>query len=171
MENNNEYNKMIKNTKNILPTIKYFILTIKHKFYVLVAGRTLNVSLWRLIKHDISKFYISELPHYGRSFFGDRSEPGNFKTCWTKHQNRNDHHWEYWIDRSREVQPIEMSDQAVREMLADWFAASKAYEGNWPSVINWIWLKNNFSKMKLHDKTKEKILKIINEELKGNFNG
>ena len=146
--------------------MKYFWLTIKHKWFVLLAGLKTGCSVWRLIKHDLSKFLPSELPHYNRQFFGKADRPDKFIECWTKHQNRNDHHWEYWIPRTGhnrcdpphlDNEPIPMSINAVKEMVADWMAASRAYTGEWPDQGNWMWLKNNMPKMKLHKDTVEMI--------------
>jgi len=61
--------------------MKYFILTLKHKWFVFLAGLKIGVSKWQLIKHDLSKFSISELPHYQRQFFGKADDPRGFVEC------------------------------------------------------------------------------------------
>ena len=60
---------------NTKPTLKYIWLTVKHKVFVFRAGLRTKAPLWRLIIHDWSKFTPSEAPHYGRQFFGDKSDP------------------------------------------------------------------------------------------------
>jgi len=30
------------------------------------------------------------------------------------------------------------------ELLADWFAAQVAYDGNWPEIGNWTWVEKRF---------------------------
>lgn len=157
-------------TENMVPTLKYFLLTIKHKWFVLIAGRRIGVNWWRLIKHDWSKFLPSELPHYGRQFFGMNDDPLGFSICWLKHQNRHEHHWEYWVPRTGhsrggfdDNQPLPMPSQAVREMIADWLGASRAYEGKWPDCSDWAWVKHNLDKMKLHPQTLSEINLTINE--------
>jgi hypothetical protein len=141
----------------------------KHKWFVAVAGIRLGVPLWRLLTHDLSKFLPSELPHYGRQFFGDRSEPDNFARCWLRHQNRNDHHWEYWIPRTAHNRdrpnmqadgPIPMSADALNEMVADWLGASRAYEGVWPTG-SWPWLEKNWGRIRLHPTTREHVAAIL----------
>ena len=143
---------MIKKT-----TWKYFKLTLRHKWFVFLAGRQLGVSPWRLFIHDWSKFMPSELPHYGRQFFGKADDPSGFALCWARHQNRHEHHWEYWVPRTshsrgefKDNEPLPMSEQATLEMLADWIGASRAYEGFWPNPKNWKWVNENLPKMKLH---------------------
>ncbi len=136
---------------------RYFILTIKHKWYVFLAGLKVGAPIWHLIIHDWSKFFPSELPHYGRQFCGKGDDPLGFATCWLKHQNRHPHHWEFWVSRSGRQfnnEPLPMPLWAVREMVADWVGASRAYEGFWPDRHNWIWLQKKLPGMILHPTTK-----------------
>jgi len=152
-------------------TIKYLILTIKHKWFVLLAGMKLGVPIWRLLLHDMSKFYPSELPHYGRQFFGKADNPKGFIHCWLKHQNRNKHHWEFWIPRTghnrctppyKDNEPIPMPNVYIKEMVADWMGASRAYEGVWTTQgRRWPWLENNFDKIRLHPETRRKVTHIL----------
>jgi len=151
---------------------KYFWLTIKHKYFVFIAGLKIKVPLWRLLVHDWSKFLPSELPHYGRQFFGKANDPYGFIQCWVKHQNRNTHHWEYWVPRTGhnkcnppypDNEPIPMPISALKEMVADWMGASRAYEGKWPEINKWNWLQNNFNKIRIHKDTREKIITILIE--------
>lgn len=159
---------------NIIPCIKYVILTVKHKWFVFLAGFKLKVSIFRLLFHDMSKFTLKELPHYGRNFFGEKNDPNGFIKCWIHHQNHNDHHWEYWIPRTGNSKcnppypdnlPIEMPESAIREMIADWIGASKAYEGKWPDFGNWYWYEKNKERIIVHPNTRKKIDKIIGELL------
>jgi len=125
--------------------MKYAILTIKHKWFVLLAGLKTKAPLWRLLIHDWSKFTPSELPHYQRQFFGKEKSPTEWARCWVHHQNTNPHHWEYWIDRSGFpiCKAVTMPWWAVREMIADWMAACRAYEGYWPTSERWPWFEKN----------------------------
>lgn len=152
---------------NFIPMFKYFWLTIKHKWFVFLAGLKVGCPIWRLITHDLSKFSLYELPHYGRQFFGEKNDPDGFIKCWVHHQNKNDHHWEYWIPRTghnrcyppyKDNLPIYMERGAMAEMVADWIGASRAYEGRWPNANNWEWFISNFDKIRLHPKTREEVL-------------
>jgi len=139
--------------------MNYLLLTIKHKWFVFIAGMKTNAPLWRLLIHDWSKFLPSELPHYQRQFFGKADDPLGFITCWTKHQNRHGHHWEYWIPRTghnrcnppyKDNEPIPMPLWAVKEMVADWMGASRAYEGKWPGKNGWPWYEKNRDRIRLN---------------------
>ena len=154
----------------IIPSFKYFILTLKHKWFVLLAGLRIGCPVWRLILHDWTKFLPSELPHYGRQFLGASNDPLGYVTCWLRHQNRNCHHWEYWIPRTghthcnppfQDNMPIPMPLHAVREMVADWFGASRAYEGQWPDLNSWKWFEDNKCKMQLHPLTSMRLDSIL----------
>ena len=153
-------------------TAKYLILTVKHKWFVIRAGLKTKAPMMRLIIHDWSKFLPSELPHYGRQFFGKADDSEGFARCWLNHQNRNPHHWEYWIPRTGhnrgsppypDNEPLPMPNWAVREMVADWLGASRAYDGRWPDVSDWGWFKNAYSKMRLHPTTVIMVEKVLQE--------
>jgi len=140
----------------MIPTLKYFWITVKHRWFVFLAGLKLGVPIWRLATHDLSKFSSRELSHYGKKFFGTGADPQCFSSAWVHHQNCNDHHWQYWIDRdeSGKDKPIRMPYYAALEMIADWIGASRAYEKQWPTAENWPWLKKNFDKIRVHPETK-----------------
>ena len=135
------------------PKLQYLRLTLKHKWFLFVAGRKLKVSLWRRITHDWTKLLPKNLKAYGRQFFGDADQPVEFVESWLRHQNSHDHHWEYWIPRTGHnrctppipsMVPLDMSDQAIREMVADWLAAGRAYNNAWPDMNNWTWFNKNY---------------------------
>lgn len=219
----NLYNSTIKAVKNFIPTCKYAWLTIKHKYYVFRAGIKTKAPIWNLLVHDWSKFTPSELPHYGRQFFGDKSEPEKFDQAWLHHQNVNKHHPEYWIPRTRHTRsdsdgtryliqsygdgkelwlydskkslritpyveddlselsnharlvylrnelnkvpvPLDMPEKYVREMLADWLGAGRAYNGKYPDLTHsWPWLEENWNKLQLSDGTRATIVKVLRE--------
>ncbi len=151
--------------------MQYLWLTIKHKWFVFLADRRTKAPLWRLIIHDWSKFLPCELPHYQRQFFGKADDPKGFMTAWIHHQNHNPHHWEYWIPRTGHIrcdppypnnEPIEMPTWAVREMVADWLGAGRAYDGVWPLPSDWPWFEKNLPKMNLHPRTRMKITNLMN---------
>lgn len=161
----------------ILAALKYALLTVKHKWFVLIGGIGI-ARLTDLLVHDLSKFQPSELLWYGRAFClkpvtragGDKSPVNrtekDAKVGWVHHQNRNRHHWEYWIDRSTGV-PQPMPERFVREMVADWIGASRAYNGRWPSFRNWAeweWYQGNKGRMKLHDATRI-LLETLRQDL------
>lgn len=143
--------------------MRYFWLTLKHKWFVLIAGRRTGCPMWRLLLHDWTKFLPCELPHYQRQFFGSKDDPAGFARCWTHHQNSNPHHWEYWIPRTGRPanEPIPMPSWAVREMVADWLAAGRAYEGKWPVAGDWPWLREHWGKIRVHPDTTAELLVVL----------
>jgi hypothetical protein len=157
---------------NILPALRYIALTIRHKIFVFRAGIATKTPLIQLFMHDLSKFMASELPHYSRQFFGDRADPKGFEQAWLHHQNHNQHHWEYWIPRKAHSQcngdtqndvPLMMPERFVREMVADWLGASRAYSGCWPkSLEQWTWLQESRPKMRMHPATERMVDDVLN---------
>lgn len=150
--------------------VKSFKNITYHKYCVFLAGLKIGkISIWRLLIHDWTKYLPSEFPHYTRQFHGVQSDKLGFAYCWLKHQNRHEHHWHYWVSRTGSTSeytnnsPLPMPEYAVREMMADWMGAGKAYSGNWPNVHNWTWLNDNLSKMNIHPDTHDLIIKILKE--------
>jgi len=155
-----------------LSTWAYAWLTLKHKWYVYQAGRRTKAPLWRLIIHDWSKFTPSELPAYGRQFFTlQKGPPGEFEAAWLHHQNLNPHHWEFWIPRSahdrssgQADEPLPMPEHFVREMVADWLGAARAYEGAFPRRFGeWDFLKKKLPQMRLHEETSALVFRVLRE--------
>lgn len=159
---------------NFFPTLKYFWLTVKHKYFVFLAGLKTKTPLWQLLIHDWSKLTPAELPHYGRQFFGSADDPLGFSNAWNHHQKVNKHHWEYWVlvtghNRGgyKDGSCLPMPEKYTREMVADWLGASRAYEKKWPkSLEEWDWFKRNFENIRLHPMTRLEVLRIVVEVLK-----
>jgi len=148
-------------------SLKYAWLTIKHRWFVLLAGMKIGAPIHRLILHDLSKFSPAELRHYGRQFFGEADDPLGFSYAWLHHQRMNKHHWEAWIPITghnrggyADMEPLPMSPGYALEMVADWIGASRAYEGKWPDR-DWPWLKKNFGEIKLHPDTRQFVSDMI----------
>lgn len=134
--------------------LRYAWLTLQHKAYVFRAGLWTGAPIWRLLIHDWSKFTPAELPHYGRQFFGSADDAEGFSQAWNHHQKANPHHWEYWQMVSGHTRGgfpdgswLPMPEWAVREMVADWIGASRAYEGRWPAIGQWAWQDKNLSRI------------------------
>jgi hypothetical protein len=135
--------------------VKYVGVVLVHKWAIVVAGRNVNraiartglrVSLRRLVLHDLSKFSRAELVPYARHFARrDRTTPDPaFEAAWRHHYEHNDHHPEHF-DGQR------MPDEAVVEMVVDWMAASRAYEGSWPCCGgHWRWLEHSWDNLRIH---------------------
>jgi hypothetical protein len=137
--------------------VKYARVVLAHKWFVFVAGWYTGAPLWRLLVHDLSKFRPSEFGPYARRFMGARERtPMEYATAWLMHTNRNPHHWEYWVPRTRRgprnggtvPKAYPMPEWAVRELVADWYGASRAYEGVWPTLEEWPWMERHFDTLK-----------------------
>lgn len=142
-------------------TIKHVLATVKHKWFVFVAGKIImpknhKVSMYRLIVHDWSKFSISEAPHYGRNFFGDKERKDLFHRAWLHHANSNPHHWQYWVLQKDIIVP--MPKKFIREMVADWLGAEKSYGKSWDMSA---WLIKNLGKVEIEDSSKEYLYHIL----------
>jgi hypothetical protein len=134
---------------------------LRHKWFVFVAGQHTGASLWRLVKHDWTKFLPCEWLPYARTFYAPDGtkryvENDAFTVAWNHHQKANDHHWQYWLitmDRG-DTKPLEMPPEAVREMVADWMGAGRAITGRWECSA---WYLENQTKIILHPTTREEV--------------
>ena len=132
---------------------------LKHKWFVFVAGIGLGCNLLGLILHDLSKFYPCERRAV------DDARP----YAWNYHANRNRHHCEFWYSRTggrgcgdfENGQVLPMPRRYIKEMVADWFGASRAYNGHWPPKTGWTWFNSNFSKMLMHPHTRYEVTQLL----------
>ena len=136
----------------------------QHIAYVQEAGRKLGVPESLLAVHDDSKFTAAEFPHYARQFHDGGGDDEGFARAWLHHENVNPHHWGYWIPRSGKYagKPLEMPQIYVREMIADWMGANRAYEGTWNMAQ---WLSTKGPGLKLHESTATMIHAILEDDL------
>ena len=129
--------------------LRYLRYLLVHKWFVLVACWREGL-YWRGLVHDLSKLRPSEWFPYADSFYGawayaDRPPfvVFRFDVAWLEHQHRNAHHWQYWVLREDDgaTKRMQMSMDACREMLCDWYGAGRAIQGKsfrgWPSVQEW----------------------------------
>jgi hypothetical protein len=147
---------------------------LRHKWFVMLAVHRLpfgipSISMWQVIAHDWSKFSKIERRGYTWQFFGK----GDFGEMWVDqhqqnewwkdalrhHYRSNPHHWQYWCDEHYD-NPVPMPERYVREMVADWMAASRTYNGAWPQGV-WPWLEKNWWRMKLHPHTRMQVISLV----------
>jgi hypothetical protein len=155
--------------------MKYLKSLLRHKWFVFLEACKLGIPFLGLI-HDISKFLPDEFIPYSRYDFTKfgKNESGiqlEFDKAWLKHQKRNKHHWQYWLllndsgdvirhkklpyavnyfeGEFKQVEALPMPDRYIREMVADWRGAGRAY-GN-PDTKAWFII--NKDKIILHPKT------------------
>ncbi len=156
---------------------RYLMVVLKHKWFVLVAGWRVRAPLWRLVIHDWPKFLPSQFHAYAVHFFGGDSYRGQlraFDYAVVRHVNACAHHWEYWVPRTHlkgprggraELRTMPMPEWAMREMVADWMAASRSYSGQWPTLEQWPWLERQFEmfKERLDKQTFVSVMALIME--------
>ena len=168
----------------MLRHLKYLRVVLTHKLYVYRAGVRLGVPRCRLIIHDASKFSRAEWTPYVNRFISGRggtedkdADTAAFKLAWRHHWQNNPHHWEYWRSTSDDPAPgrgwpvgpsingsLEMPETYVREMVADWIAASKAYTG---SEDIRPWYEKTKDRQVMHPRTRSLVEELIREEYDG----
>ncbi len=149
---------------------------IRHRIALYKAAKILGVSMTRVLRHDNSKFHPTEFMQYVRRFELGEYDERKWAKAWNHHWRHNDHHIEYWQNQSlgfswqgpgvfdsgiridggivteynlmhvTSGEPVWMPDPAIREMIADWMAASYAYSGAWPKAPDWKWGNENLIK-------------------------
>lgn len=145
---------------------RYLLYVLRHKYHVARGGRLFKVPLWRLVKHDWSKFLRVEWFPYVDRFYGDECHnQGDFDRAWLHHQHWNDHHWQHWVLRNDDsptidVVQLEMPAAAAREMVADWYGAGHAINGT-DDLVEWY--AKNAGKMALHQETRSLVSRLVAE--------
>lgn len=158
-----------RNGAKVRKYLRLITAILRHKWYVFIAGRRLKVPFWRLVVHDLSKFSPAEFTQYARKFYGNGDDDRGFAEAWWHHYFHNDHHWEYYVSGDPRMRGIPTADTlpmpevCVREMVADWFAAGKVYNGAWPDPHNFTWLDENSNRMQLHPQTWAWLLVVLDE--------
>lgn len=142
-----------------------------HIHYVREAARIVGgIPTRQLMAHDESKYTAEEFPFYTRQFFGDKGDPSGWARAWLHHIHHNHHHWQHWVfpdnytPRGSDVEGgiVQMPEVYVREMVADWMGANRAYEQTWDMAK---WLKANLYRIKLHSETRTAVLGILTNTL------
>ena len=164
--------------------ISYLKYIVRHKWFVLIAGRKVKCSWRQIFAHDLSKFRFSEWFPYADYYYGDykpfheftpyekthyysyvekwclESVEERFNVAWLHHQHKNKHHWQYWIlkEDSGDEQLIDMPEAYVREMVADWAGARRAISGEWDIAS---WYLNNACNIKISRETRRRVENIL----------
>lgn len=142
---------------------KYFQnVVIPHKINVFYAGIELlkndRIELFltagerekvreNLYWHDLSKFCADEAFGYAQHDFKNPNPKTReaFELAWHHHKMNNPHHPEHWMNpnRSGQLEPLEIPNIYLIEMLADWIGAGRTYGS---TLVEW--LPNNLPKFK-----------------------
>jgi hypothetical protein len=144
---------------------RYLKYVVRHKWFVLVAGRKTGAPLWRLLIHDWSKFSPAEWFPYVENFYGEKTDDAveianrkqAFRYAFLHHLHRNAHHWEHWVQPGKGIaQP--MPERFIREMVADWMGAGRAITGRW-EVHEWY--SKNKPTINLHPVTAGRVQNLL----------
>ncbi len=117
-----------------------------------------------ILSHDASKYDEEEFGPYCNYFYPDPShgyskDSKAFDIAWLHHMHKNPHHWQHWVllRDTGQVEPQDMPLKYICEMLCDWHSFSSKD----PENTAYNWYKSNKSKMKLSDKTKKEVEKLL----------
>lgn len=143
------------------PYVKWFYggetrhTMIKYKRGEIIVGKTIVASSEKVWLDDRDGRYcyaIRLLPLAAKQAFN---------MAWNHHQKRNKHHWQFHIltmDNEEDNEALEMPDEYLYEMLADWRGASRAQGmNNTTDVTEWYLKRRERFKKVLHPKTRRSI--------------
>lgn len=168
---------------------RYLWYVLRHKWFVLVAwwrlwraGLSHPGTLRLVLVHDLSKFRPSEWWPYVVNFYTDAqseeyrvlcarwgivemtphggSVGDHFRRAWLHHQNRNPHHWQYWMYQEDDGPQWrqQMPQRYIVEMVCDWMGAGRAITGKWEMAK---WFSKSSHKIKLNDATRERVVSLV----------
>ena len=136
----------------------------KHRHKVIAHCAKAGI-LWQGLRHDLSKYSLTEFVPGARYYQGDRSpnekerELFGYSRAWMHHKGRNRHHYEFWTDYnpvSKRPEPVEMPLKYVIEMFCDRVAASKTYNGSaYTDTDPYNYFLRIKGKHRMHEKTEE----------------
>jgi hypothetical protein len=135
--------------------LRYLRTVLRHKKFVMVECWRAGIPM-RGLFHDMSKFRPDEFLPYARYYERDKKRyKKDFKSAWGLHKERNPHHWEYWVESSKESaeQARPMDEVSRLEMLCDLIAAGKSYKGS--SARDYYLEERDEGKIILHSETRD----------------
>ena len=121
---------------------------------------------WEGFFHDMSKFLHDEFFPYAKYNFNNKkantiTAEENFNMAWAKHQKRNKHHWAYWVffgySQHDTVGTMPIPHRYLKEMVADWVGAGKAYGK--PDPLGWY--KRHGEHMILHPQSRRELEQLL----------
>lgn len=137
----------------MLKSLKHLKTILEHKYWVWYFGRKLGIG-WQTFWHDMSKFNPVEFRESVKYYTGTRSpidvckEINGYSEAWLHHKGRNKHHYEYWQDNfDRGGESIRMPDKYLKEMLCDYLAAGRTYNGKGFNFhMEYVWWRGKKAK-------------------------
>ncbi len=151
-----------------MKALQHFKTITKHK--IKVGQLCFRIGLYKQgLLHDMSKYSLCEFLTGVKYYQGIRSpnsaerEEKGYSQAWLHHKGRNKHHWEYWIDFTRQgVVPSPMPKKYVLEMFCDRVAASMTYQGkNYHDSYPLKYYENGKQFYILHPSTQELLEELL----------
>lgn len=151
---------------------KHFCTITYHRY--LVAKGCFHIGLFRQgFLHDLSKYSPAEFLVGAKHFQGTRSpndaerEEKGYSAAWLHHKGRNKHHYEYWMDYSKQAPPgvmvpVPMPDRYIAEMIMDRIAACKVYKGkSYTNRDAYQYFLKSSHVSTMHEYTKDKLGRML----------
>ena len=118
----------------IIKSWKHFCLVNKHRWYVFKLSIKAGIPFRGLV-HDLSKYSPTEFFESAKYFNGEKSpiilarQDLGYSKAWLHHKGRNKHHFEYWIDMTKDERfPVFPPYKYMVEAVCDKIAAGMAYK-------------------------------------------
>lgn len=136
-DSNTESTKKSDGKITLKKIIGHFRTITRHRHTVIAHSRRAGI-LFQGLRHDLSKYSLTEFIPGARFYCGDKSPNEEeralygYSAAWLHHKGRNRHHFEYWSDynvKTKEFGPVPMPPKYIAEMFCDRVAASKIYQG------------------------------------------
>jgi hypothetical protein len=125
-----DWSKLLTRTERIGYSLSFFGPGKAYREVAKKANGTTHVSTSQPIPEDMQKQRDDMLPAVEEA-------SAAFSKAWDSHLYWNDHHPEHWSRHKKDQRP---SEAALRETVADWLGASRAYDGKYPeSFASWVW--------------------------------
>ena len=159
----------------MINALKHIRTILIHKWWVFYYCCKFGL-YWRGIVHDLSKFHPVEFFESIKYYTGTNSPINNCKAdkgysmAWFHHRGRNKHHYEYWCDNfDKGTTCVPMPYVYATEMICDYLAAGKAYNGRTFTIRNefdW-WINSKRDNCKMHEYTKDYVTIML--DIMGNM--
>lgn len=123
------------------------------------------------LRHDLSKYSLSEFIESVKFYQGDRSpydyekELYGYAGGWMHHKGRNKHHWEYWHDIvDGEYAPLKMPFNYLVELVCDRIAACRIYQKDkYTSASPLKYLMRGKDRYLIHPETAQQLISILQD--------
>lgn len=150
--------------------IHHFHTINKHRFMVFKLTCKCGIP-WQGLKHDLSKYSLTEFIESARYYTGKHSpisdckKDNGYSKAWLHHFGRNRHHHEYWYDYKAPIKTPLIPYKYVVEMICDDMAAGITYKGkDWTKDYQYHYFLDHKDKIYINEQIKS-MLTFVYEEI------